>query len=170
VEERGENLGGGRRGRESKCTDECTSLKEESQLADRHLERFLCVSTPKRLKSSALESLLAESQARAVPQQHLHARAAAFRKQEHIPGERLGLQLRDDQGVQAIVLLAYFHGSRVRKDTNASREPNHASRRRRCAPYSTARPPMRTPLGAISVSPTGDSGSGSTSTRRRTGS
>jgi len=133
VEERSENLGGDRRGRASKCTGKCTALEEESQLAERHLERFLFVSTPKRREPSALEPLLVEAKAGAVPQQHLRARAASVREQEQIPGEGIGLQLRDDQRIQAIVLLAHVHGSCVREDANAAREPDHASRRRRCA-------------------------------------
>jgi hypothetical protein len=56
----------------------------------------LFVPLPQRREASVLESLLVETQARAIPQEHLRARATAVREQEEIPGERVGLQLGDD--------------------------------------------------------------------------
>ncbi len=121
------------RGRESKCTGECTALEEECQLAERHLERFLFVSTPKRRKASALESLLVDAQTCPVPTQYFCAGAASVREEKQIPGERVSLQFRDDQRIQAIVLLAHVDGPRVREHADAARQAYHASSRRSCA-------------------------------------
>ena len=85
----------------------------------------------------------------AVPEQHLGACASAVREQEEIPGQRVGLQLRDDQCVEAVVLLAHVHRARVGEDPDPPREADHASRRRSCAACSSRSPSTRTPLGAI---------------------
>jgi hypothetical protein len=107
-----------------------TAFEEERKLAGREFAHFLFVSPPQQCEASAFEPLLVDAQARAVPEEHLGTCAATVREQEEITGERVGLQLGDDQGVEAVVLLAHVHRPRVGEDADPTREADHARRRR----------------------------------------
>lgn len=101
------------------------AVEQHGQLGGVHLDRAAIVGEAWRSKSAALEPLVVNDQASAVPKQDLAAVTTTPQEDEQMPGEEVHSPLSTNDAAQTVMPAAKINGLNRKIDPNARRKRQH---------------------------------------------